>query len=133
MELELIMDGKFGRYIDDMRRGRGPSGGDIKLKDIADAMGITASYLSDIIKGRRNPPEIHVIDKIATVLNLSRDERNELLDLAGRERDSAAPDLPKYLMATDIPHVRKALRRASEKKLGDDFWKKVLDDIDGED
>jgi len=126
------MAGEFGRYIDDKRRGRNNNGDDIKLKDIAEAMGMTASYLSDIIKGRRNPPEMHIIERIAVILNLSPDEKEELLDLAGRERDSAAPDLPNYLMATDIPHVRKALRRASEKNLGDDFWKKVVDDINKE-
>ena len=126
------MAGGFGRYIGDKRRGRAGGGEDIKLKDIAEAMGMTASYLSDIIKGRRNPPEMHIIEKIAVVLKLSPDERNELLDLAGRERDGAAPDLPDYLMDTELPHVRKALRRASEKKLGDDFWKKVVEDIDKE-
>jgi len=130
---ELIMTGEFGKYIDEKRRGRGEGGEDIKLKDIAEAMGITASYLSDIIKGRRNPPEMHVIEKIAVVLKLTSDEKEELLDLAGRDRDGAAPDLPEYLMSNKIPHVRKALRRASEKKLGDDFWKKVVEDINNED
>lgn len=127
------MAGEFGRYIDDKRRGRGAGGEDIKLKDIAEAMGMTASYLSDIIKGRRNPPEMHIIEKIAAILNLSSDEKEEFLDLAGRERDSAAPDLPEYLMDTEIPHVRKALRRANEKNLGDSFWKKVYEDIDNQD
>ena len=126
------MTGEFGKYIDNKRRGRGEGGDDIKLRDIAEAMGITASYLSDIIKGRRNPPEINIIEKIAVVLKLNSDEKEELLDLAGRDRDGAAPDLPEYLMSNKIPHVRKALRRASEKKLGDDFWKKVVDDIDKE-
>jgi len=126
------MIGDFGRYIDTKRRGRGAGGEDIKLKDIAEAMGITASYLSDIIKGRRNPPEIQVIEKIAAVLKLSLDEKEELFDLAGRDRDGAAPDLPEYLMADNLPHVRKALRRASKKNLGDDFWKKVVEDIDNE-
>ena len=36
-------------------------------------------------------------------------------------------------MSTQLPNVRKALRRATEKNLGDDFWKKVLDDISKED
>ncbi len=124
------MAGDFGLFIDIKRRGRGSSGEDIKLKDIADAMGMTASYLSDIVKGRRNPPEIHVLDKIALVLQLSPDEKEEMLDLAGRERDAAAPDLPQYLMSTELPHVRKALRRANEKNVGDDFWKKVYESID---
>ncbi|MDL2263667.1 helix-turn-helix domain-containing protein [Synergistaceae bacterium OttesenSCG-928-I11] len=127
------MTGEFGAYIDNKRRGRGAGGEDIKLKDIADAMGMTASYLSDIVKGRRNPPEMQILEKIALILNLSPDEKEEMFDLAGRERDTAAPDLPEYLMSTQLPHVRKALRRANEKKLGDDFWKRVFEDISKQD
>ena len=127
------MAGEFGKFIDDKRRGRAAGGGDILLKDIATAMGTTATYLSDIVKGRRNPPEMTMLNKIAEVLQLSSQETKELYDLAGRERNEAAPDLPYYLMDKEIPHVRAALRRASEKKLGDDFWKKVFDEIDKED
>ena len=127
------MAGEFGKFIDSKRKGRGSGGEDIKLKDIADAMGMTASYLSDIVKGRRNPPEIHILEKIAAVLQLTSDEKEEMLDLAGRDRDSAAPDLPEYLMSTQLPHVRKALRRATEKNLGDAFWKKVCEEINKQD
>jgi len=127
------MAGEFGAYIDSKRKGRGSGGEDIRLKDVAEAMGMTASYLSDIVKGRRNPPEMHILEKIAIVLQLNPEEKAEMLDLAGRERDAAAPDLPDYLMSTELPHVRKALRRATEKNLGDDFWKKVFEDIDNKD
>ena len=127
------MAGEFGAYIDNKRKGRGMGGEDIRLKEIADAMGMTASYLSDIVKGRRNPPDMQILDKISVVLRLAPDEKEEMLDLAGRERDTAAPDLPEYLMSKQLPHVRKALRRANEKNLGDDFWKKVLDDISKQD
>jgi transcriptional regulator with XRE-family HTH domain len=131
MKGELQMAGEFGKFIDDKRRGRAGSGGDIMLKDIAKAMGMTATYLSDIIKGRRNPPDMKLLEKIATVLHLTSDEKEEMFDLAGRERNETAPDLPNYIMDEDIPHVRMALRRANDKKLGDDFWKQVVDSIDG--
>lgn len=124
------MAGEFGRYIDQKRRGRGMNGTDIMLKDIAKAMDVTATYLSDIIKGRRNPPEMKLLEKIAEVLMLNKNEREELLDLAGRERDEAAPDLPDYIMDEKLPHVRIALRRANSKKLGDEFWKKVVEEMD---
>lgn len=124
------MAGEFGKFIDEKRRGRATGGGDIMLKDIATAMGTTATYLSDIIKGRRNPPEMKLLEKIATVLRLSPQEKEDMFDLAGRERDETAPDLPGYIMDKDIPHVRVALRRANDKNLGDDFWKKVVEDID---
>ncbi len=124
------MAGEFGRFIDEKRRGRAADGSDIMLKDIAKAMEMTATYLSDIIKGRRNPPEMRLLEKIAEVLHLTPEEKAEMFDLAGRERDEAAPDLPGYIMNEDIPHVRVALRRANDKNLGDDFWKKVVEDMD---
>jgi len=124
------MEKSFGEYIDQKRRGRGPGGADILLKDIANAMGVTATYFSDIVKGRRNPPEIAMIEEIAKKLDLNMIEREELLDLAGRARDGVAPDLPGYIMDEDIPHVRIALRKASNKKLGNDFWQNITKQIE---
>lgn len=124
------MAGEFGKFIDEKRRGRGDDGKDILLKDIANAMGTTATYLSDIVKGRRNPPEMPLLLKIADILKLTQDEQAEMFDLAGRERNEAAPDLPEYIMDEKLPHVRAALRRANDKGLGDDFWKQVYEAIE---
>ena len=125
------MAGEFGAFINAKRKGRGSDGTDILLRDLAKAMGdMSVTYLSDIIKGRRNPPEMKLLNIIAEELSLSTEEKAEMFDLAGRERDEAAPDLPGYIMDENIPHVRAALRKASNKGLGDEFWKKVLDDID---
>jgi transcriptional regulator with XRE-family HTH domain len=121
------MAGEFGNFIDSKRKGRLPDGSDIKLKDIADAMGKTATYLSDIIKGRRNPPEMDLLEKIANALKLNKDERETMFDLAGRDRNEVSPDLPEYIMNENIPYARTALRKAKEKQLGDDFWKEVYD------
>jgi hypothetical protein len=71
-----------------------------------------------------------LLEKIALVLQLSSEEKEEMFDLAGRERNETAPDLPGYIMDEDIPNVRVALRRANDKKLGDDFWKKIVKEID---
>lgn len=120
------MAGEFGKFINEKRKGRGPGGSDVLLRDLAEAMGnMSVSYLSDIIKGRRNPPEKKLLEIIAKVLKLSNDECDEMYDLAGRERDEAAPDLPDYIMDENIPHVRTALRTAQKAGLGDDFWKQV--------
>lgn len=125
------MRGDFGAYVDQKRKGRGPNGSDILLRDLAKAMGnMSVSYLSDIIKGRRNPPDRKYLAIIADELHLDTDERDEMYDLAGRERDEAAPDLPDYIMDESLPHVRVALRKANKKGLGDDFWKRVAEEID---
>ena len=78
------------------KKCRGIGGEDIKLKDIADAMGMTASYLSDIVKGRRNPPEMQILEKIAVVLQLTPDEKEEMFDLAGRK------GMPQLLICPNI-------------------------------
>ena len=128
------MAGEVGAYINKKRKGRGPGGSDILLRDLAEAMGnMSVSYLSDIIKGRRNPPDKKLLEIIAEVLKLDADEKDEMFDLAGRERDEAAPDLPEYIMDENIPHVRTALRKAKKKGLGDEFWKMINDEIDKKD
>ena len=99
------------------------------LKDIAAEMEISASYLSDIMKGRRSLPDKHGLDAISRILRLTHEEIEEMLDTVGRERDEAAPDLPEYIMSEERPHVRVALRRAKDKNLGDDFWERIADEI----
>jgi len=126
------MRGDFAAYINEKRKGRGKNGGDVLQKEIAAAMGVSPVYVTDILAGRRNPPDITLLEKMAEACSLTPEEREEMLDIAGWERQEAAADLPEYIMDEDIPHVRVALRRANDKKLGDDFWKKVVDSISKE-
>lgn len=63
----------------------------------------------------------HAHTKIADVLRLTDEERAEMFDLAGRERNKAAPDLPEYIMDENLLHVRAALRKASD-KWSDIIW-----------
>ena len=119
------MAGEFGAYIAQKRVEK-----DVKLKPIAEKLGVSVTYLSDIIKGRRNPPDIDGISALADALNLDEEERDEMFDLAGRERNQVSPDLPEYIMGEDIPTARVALRRARNSNLGDDFWQEVNKIID---
>lgn len=114
------MAGEFGAYIARKRIEK-----DVKLKPIADKLGVSITYLSDIIRGRRNPPEIEGLNALAEVLDLSEEEKNEMLDLAGRERHQVSPDLPAYIMDESMPTARVALRKAMNAGLGDDFWQEV--------
>ena len=119
------MAGEFGAYIAQKRVEK-----DVKLKPIAEKLGVSVTYLSDIIKGRRNPPDIDGLAALADALNLNEEERDEMFDLAGRERNQVSPDLPEYIMGEDIPTARVALRRARNSNLGDDFWQEVNQIID---
>ena len=122
---EIIMAGEFGAYIAQKRLEK-----DVKLKPMAAQLGVSVTYLSDIIKGRRNPPEKDGLEIMARCLNLSEEEKNIMYDLAGKERNQVSPDLPEYIMDDSIPHARVALRKAKEAKLGDDFWEEINKIID---
>ena len=124
------MAGEFGAFIARKRLEK-----DIKLRPIAEKLGVSVTYLSDIIKGRRNPPDIDGLEKLAQALNLNEQEREEMLDLAGRERKQVSPDLPDYIMDESLPNARVALRRAKSQGLGDDFWQEgnqIIDKRNGE-
>lgn len=119
------MAGEFGAYIAQKRIER-----DVKLKSMAERLGMSVTYLSDIIKGRRNPPDKAGLDIMAEMLCLSEEERHLLYDLAGKERDQASPDLTEIIMDDSMGEARTALRRASSKNLGNDFWEEVNRMID---
>lgn len=119
------MAGEFGAFLAQKRIEK-----DVKLKPMAEQLGVSVTYLSDIIKGRRNPPEKDGLEILAKCLSLSDVERDELFDLAGRERNQVSPDLPEYIMDEALPNARVALRRAKNANLGDDFWKEVNQIID---
>lgn len=119
------MAGEFGAYIAQKRLEK-----DVKLKPIAERLGVSVTYLSDIIKGRRNPPDIDGLEALVAVLHLDEAERDELLYLAGRERKQVSPDLSDYIMDESLPNARVALRRAKKQGLDDEFWKEVNQIID---
>lgn len=119
------MPTEFGKYIAEKRLEK-----DVKLRPIAERLGVSVTYLSDIIKGRRNPPEKEGLEKIAEILGLSQEEKDEMYDLAGRDRKQVSPDLTDYIMDLSRPNARLAYRKARNANLGDDFWKEVIDMMD---
>ena len=80
----------FGEYLKRLR-GKTPQ---CKL---ATAIGKTTMYISNIEKGKNNPPDESQLKKIADVLNLDEQKRFELIDKAATERGTVAQDLVNIL------------------------------------
>lgn len=99
----------------------------ITLRGMADKLGLSAAYWSDIEKDRRNPPEMDKLDQIAQVLDLSEEDKSIMLDLAGKKRNSVAPDLPDYIMERD--YVAAALRTARDLDASEAEWMKFVEDL----
>ncbi len=113
----------FGEFIAKKRLERR-----ITLRKMAEMLDCSATFLSDIEKDRRNPLDMERMEKLSQILALSEEERNEMLDLAGRKRNSVAPDLPDYIM--NRSYVSAALRTARDLNAGEDEWQKFIDDLE---
>ena len=112
----------FGEFLQKKRLEN-----EITLRKMAELIGITAPYLTDIEKDRRNPPEIQKLDKIAEILSLTEEEKAVMFDLAGKQRNSVAPDLPDYIMKRD--YVAAALRTARDLDADEDDWLKFEEEL----
>lgn len=113
----------FGEFIAKKRLERR-----ITLRKMAEMLDCSATFLSDIEKDRRNPLDMERMEKLSQILALSEEERNEMLDLAGRKRNSVAPDLPDYIM--NRSYVSAALRTARDLNAGEAEWQKFIDDLE---
>ena len=114
----------FGAYLMNKRLSKG-----ISSMDMAELIGISPGYYSDIERSRKNPPECAVLYNIVNVLGFSSEEKGIFFDLAGlnNSRHVIAPDLPDYIMKNRI--VRTALRLAEEKADADD-WRQFIEKLE---
>lgn len=112
----------FGEFLQKKREEK-----KITLRKMATMMNMSAPYLSDIEKGRRNPPEIEKLERISELLNLTPEEKSLMLDLAGRMRKSVAPDLPEYIMKRD--YVSAALRTARDLDADEADWMRFVEEL----
>lgn len=112
----------FGDFLQKKRTER-----QITLRKMAEMIGITAPYLTDIEKDRRNPPEMEKLETISNILILSDEEKTTMFDLAGKRRNSVAPDLPDYIMERD--YVSAALRTARDLDASEEDWHKFVEEL----
>ena len=113
----------FGRFIREKRL----DAGDIMLKDIGYAVGVSLSYLSDIEHDRRNPGEGFDYEALARLLRLSEDEKAHMYDLAGKCRKTVPEDIEEVMMNTESGNMaRMALRMTKAGIAKEDDWKEFI-------
>lgn len=96
-------------------------------RDIAEALGVSVVYISDVEKGRRNAFEKDKLETLANLLSLSDEDKTVLFDLAGKQRNEVSPDLPEYIMERD--YVRYALRTARDLKADEAEWLRFVEEL----
>ena len=112
----------FGEFLQRKRTEK-----QITLRKMAEMIGITAPYLTDIEKDRRKPPEMEKLELISQILMLNDEDKTTMYDLAGKKRNSVAPDLPDYIMEHD--YVSAALRTARDLDASEADWLKFVEEL----
>ena len=112
----------FGEFLQKKREEK-----KVTLRKMADMLGFSAPFLSDGEKDRRNPPEKDKLDMIVNILGLSEEEKDLMFNLAGRRRNTVAPDLPEYIMERD--YVSSALRTARDLNASEEEWMAFVEEL----
>lgn len=112
----------FGEFIKTKREEK-----QITLRKMAELLDCSAPFLSDVEKDRRNPFDMEKLKLLSDILGLSPEDNALMYDLAGKKRNSVAPDLPDYIMQRD--YVSAALRTARDLDAGEQEWMQFVEDL----
>ena len=105
----------FGAFIRDQRKKL-----EIGQRELADKIGIAASYLNDIEKNKRKAPKQIIIKKISKILKVNLDGLN---DLAGISKGNVAPDIGEYI--ENNPEIISLIRSIKDNKLSESQIKNI--------
>ena len=115
----------FGQFISDLRIKHS-----MRSHDMAERVGISNAYLSQLEHGVRLNPDPAVIMKIARVLDLTLEESTELFDMYSKATGQISPDISEYITKNEI--VQKALRCACNLNATDKAWKQFIEKLKNE-
>lgn len=102
----------FGEFLQRKRTEK-----QITLRKMAEMIGITAPYLTDIEKDRRNPPEMEKLELISQILMLNDEDKTTMYDLAARRETLLPQTCPTISWNTTMcPQTRKTLCNPSSKQ-----------------
>lgn len=115
---------RYGQFLRSKRVG---DGRELTLKDIAEELGVSVSFVSDVEQGRRKPYDEVKTQKLIEFLKLSEEEVALMYDLAAKENSKIPRDLDDIMMYTEAGEMaRFALRMTKKGVINDDDWKQFI-------
>ena len=109
----------FGAFIRGKRMRLKPH---ISLRKMAELLGLSPVYMSNIETGRDAAPKKEVLENLARLLKLDKSEQEHMYDLAAASKKYTAipSDLPEYI--TTHEYAKIALRVAKDVDATDEEW-----------
>ena len=101
----------FGEYLTNKRKEK-----EMSLRMLARELDISATYLSDVEKNKRNALSNEKLQKLIEILELNEEEQKELYDLAGKSKNTIPGDVEEFIKGN--LQVIALLRDMSNKKRG---------------
>ena len=114
----------FGMYLRRIREAK-----KISVRQLAKAVKITPTYLSDIEKGNNKPPNCVLLKAIIKELQIENNDKliSTLFDLAAKERNDIPADIKEYIMNNQ--ELLKIIRTVKNSPNEHQLWSKVSEFI----
>lgn len=116
----------FGIYFEQKRQEK-----KIPLRELASKTGVSHTYLYNIEKGLKAPPNDLILVKLADVLSLNCVERKLWFDIAAKEnqqRNDTNVHIPVDILIylSNRKSAFEVIRKADELNYSDEFWTELL-------
>ena len=127
-DLKIVLseiDFVFGKYLRAIREAK-----KISIRQLAKKVNKTPTYISDIENGNNKPPEKKLLDDIIISLEIesySSSIKNNLYDLAARERNDIPADIKDYIMGNET--LLKIIRCTKDKPNNQQIWSQLLEKV----
>ena len=115
---------RYGRFL---RSKRVSDSRELTLRDVAEALGVSISFASDVEQGRRLPYDEEKTQKLIKFLHLSEEDIAKMYDLAARENSRIPQDLDDIMVYSEAGEM--AWFSVSMTKKGvvnDDDWRRFI-------
>ena len=116
----MIRTADFGQFISEKKEKCL-----LQSQELADRLGISKGYLSQIEHGRRLCHSTELLPRFAEALCLSSEERDNLYDLYAAASGKLRPDVEEYIRSSET--IQRALKTAFDVGASDEEWEKFID------
>ena len=116
------MEIEFGDFLREKRKER-----HFTVKILANLIGKSTSYVSQLESGIRIAPKMSVVEKISDVLVLDEFEKSEFFNLAEKSRNKLSDDLAEYINSHD--EIKETLRISKNRNVPNEEWQHFLNNL----
>ncbi|WP_297958894.1 helix-turn-helix domain-containing protein [Ruminococcus flavefaciens] len=110
----------LGQFISEQKQRNS-----LQSQELANKLGISVAYLSQLEHGKRVCPDISLLKKMIDIFELSTEETNAFYDLYEKASGQLSPDIIEYVQSSNI--IKYALRTARDASATDGDWQRFID------